>query len=141
MSQLHGISKYIVQNTRNRIVFTDFIIDELEFVNVGISVAQALTQCRESNPSDIVADVLSKTIANPTIGNYLALDNIGILFEPELKLDVRSLLDSYSKNQTLIIRTDAMIVDNTFHFLCPNDNVSIDLSGLSFKIIKHHDNI
>ena len=141
MSQLKQISKYISQNTRNRIVFSDSSIDGLDFVDVGFCMATELARNHDANPVDLANKILSVTKANAEIGNYLAIDNIGILFEPELKLDIRGLLDSYSKNQTLIIRSDATVADSKFYFLSPEDKVSVDLDGLSFITINKRDNI
>ena len=139
VDKVQDILEYIGQNTRNRIVFSNTVVDGLDFINVGRYVATELSKA--NNPLDIIANLLSELQFNPQIGNYIAIDNIGILFEPELKLDVKSILDSYSKNQTLIVRSDAVIADGKFYFLSPEDNISVSLDGLSFITINKRDNI
>ena len=141
MSQLKRISNYISQNTRNRIVFSDSIIDGLDFVDIGFCMATALTRNHDANPVDLVNKILEESKVNPEIGNYLVIDNIGILFEPELKLDIRGLFDSYSKNQTLIVCSDATVADGKFYFLSPEDKLFVNLDGLSFITINKRDKI
>lgn len=126
------IANYMEQNTRNKIVFCKAYIDGLQYINVGQFVARllqegvsALDACQQlfSHPAYI----------NNVIGRYLAFDNIGILLEPELKIDLRNLFDTQSNNHCLIIRSDAEISSDTFWWLSANGGVGIPLSVLSYK--------
>lgn len=126
------IAHYMEQNTRNRILFCKSSIEGILYINVGKFVARLL----QSGVSAMEA--CQKLYSNHTyfdevIGRYLALDNVGILLEPELKIDLRNLLDTQSKNQCLLIRSDAEIADDTFCWLSSNSGIGIALSGLSFK--------
>ena len=121
------ISELVAQNTRNKLVFCDHSIDELHFVDVGFELSLRLSKSSYDNDSAL-ADVLVLSLSNvlgqssrhDKIGTYLAIRNIGILFEPELKLNIRDILDSYSKNQCLIIQAEAELLER------------IDLQGLSY---------
>ena len=101
---LTDIKDYIAQTTRNKIVICRDSIGGLEFINVGYDLSKLLSK-NSYNYEEAVSTVLDKTFYNETIGNYLALTNIAILFEPELKINVSDILDAYSKNQCLIIQS------------------------------------
>ena len=102
---LTDIKDYIAQTTRNKIVICRDSIGELEFINVGYELSKLLSK-NSYNYEEAVRAILYKTFHDDTIGNYLALTNIAILFEPELKINVSDILDAYSKNQCLIIQSD-----------------------------------
>lgn len=117
---LTDIKNYITQNTRNKIVFCHESIDGLKFVNVGHDLSQLLSK-NSYNYEEAVSAILDNTNHNDSIGDYLALTNIAILFEPELKVNVYDILDAYSKNQCLIIQSDMDLSQR------------VNLSGLSFR--------
>lgn len=119
---LTDIKDYIAQNIRNKIVICRDSIDGLDFINVGYDLSKLLSK-NSYNYEEAVSAILDKTFHDETIGNYLALTNIAILFEPELKINISDILDAYSKNQCLIIQTDIDIPQWT------------NLDGLSYKQI------
>ena len=119
---LTDIKDYIAQNTRNKIVICRDSIDGLEFINVGYDLSKLLSK-NSYNNEEAVSAILDKTHHDEIIGKYLALTNISILFEPELKINISDILDAYSKNQCLIIQTDIDIPQWT------------NLDGLSYKQI------
>lgn len=138
MLTIQDIAYYLQQNTRNKIVFCREGIDGIRFINVGSELSQILGE----KPDDMVGadtaykQVLGQSQENSLIGMYLALANIGILFEPDLRLDVRSILDAYSKNQCLIVKTNAEIADDRFYFLRKGDGTEVDLQGLSYQLFE-----
>lgn len=118
---------------RNKLVLCHELDDSLHFVNVGLELSRSINDSIESiNHMDAVKSVLAQTRHDDTIGEYLALTNIGILFEPELKLNMRTLLDNYSLNQTLIIQSQYEVVNNVFYFIDSSSSAAIDLSGLAY---------
>ena len=137
MSNINEITKYLHQSTRNKIVFCKKSIDGIDFINVGKELAILLggNPHEASGFETMYRQVLNKTKHNDQIGTYLAIENIGILFESELKLDLRSVLNQYSKNQCLIIKTDSTIENDTLYFIDSTDGVSVNLQGLSYKQI------
>lgn len=141
MLTIQDIAYYLQQNTRNKIVFCRESIDGIRFINVGLELSQILGE----NPDDIdgadtaYKQVLGQSQENSVIGMYLALENIGILFEPDLRLDVRSIFDTYSKNQCLIVKTDAEIANDRFYFLHTGDGTEINLHGLSYQLLENNE--
>ena len=116
------IAEFVAQNTRNKLVCCDHDIDGISFVDVGFELSLRLSKSSYDNDSALT-DVLGQSFHHDEIGSYLAIRNIGILFEPELKLNIRDILDSYSKNQCLIVQAEAELLER------------IDLQGLSHLTI------
>lgn len=137
MTDTNEITKYVQQNTRNKIVFCHEDIDGITFVNVGLNLSQLLANDESFvNGYQLLCNrILNQPLYNKNIGKYIALENIGILFEPELKLDLHNIIESFSHNQCLIIKSDAEISDDKFYFLTPDDSITISLSGISYKLI------
>lgn len=136
MLTIQDIAYYLQQNTRNKIVFCREGIDGIRFINVGLELSRILGENPDTMDGADTAykQVLGQSQENGLIGMYLALENIGILFEPDLKLDVRSIFDNYSKNQCLIVNTDAEIADDRFYFLRKGDGTEVNLQGLSYQL-------
>lgn len=109
------VATYAKQDLRNKIVFSKQCIEGLEYLNVGLALAKMLLG--KSLPSLAIQQLFSDAVkADENIGRYLAIFNIDILFEPDLKLDVGNLFDSYSKNQCLIIQADSEnVLNNITH--------------------------
>lgn len=137
MIDIQQITPYLDQNTRNKILFCKEDIHEVKFVDVGYNLSLLISQQKEeSGWYDAINNLLAEHVSiNATIGSYLALENIDILFEPELKFDFRSMLDSFSKNQILIIKSESVIQDNHFFFLRSEDDIMVNLQGLSYNCI------
>ena len=135
---IEQIAQYRQQATRNRLVFCHEPVEGLIFLNLGKVLATAL---RSENlrsamiaytAEDTLAEILSTPQNDSRIGDYVALYNIGILFEPALELNLKSTLDNASTNKTIIIRSDGVIQSDKFYFLQPGDGTLIDLKGLSY---------
>ena len=109
------VATYVKQDLRNKIVFSKQFIEGLQYLNVGLTFAKMLRD--NSLPSLAIQQLFSDAVkADQNIGRYLAIFNIDILFEPELKLDVGNLFDSYSKNQCLVIHADSEnVLNNITH--------------------------
>lgn len=109
------VATYVKQDLRNKIVFSKQFIEGLQYLNVGLTLAKMLRD--NSLPSLAIPQLLSSAEKeDESVGRYLAIFNIDILFEPELKLDVGNLFDSYSKNRCLVIQADSEnVLNNITH--------------------------
>ncbi len=136
------VFKYIQQATRNRLVFCHTRVEGLSFVDIGRALSEGLanenlhSQMVAYTAEDILSDILSSPQIDSLIGPYVAIDNIGILFEPDLALNLESTLDSASTNKTVILCSDGSIQSNKFFFFQPGDNYLINLKDLSYIEIK-----
>lgn len=125
------IASYMKLSTRNRIVFGKQRIEGIQYLDVGKFVAGLLWSHSQATVSQRLLSYPQKQ--DETFGPYLALENIGILFEPELKIDLRNLLDGLSKNQCLIIHSNAEISENTFWWLSSSDGISLSLQDFLYR--------
>jgi hypothetical protein len=132
------IADYLAQATRNRLVFCHEQIEGLTFVNVGKVLAESLVKQDLRSPmiaymaEEVLDEILSSTKVDDEIGSYVALDNIGVLFEPDLAFNLKSVIDSASTNKVVIIHSDGIIKSDRYYFLQEGDASFIDLHGLSY---------
>lgn len=135
------ISQYITQTTRNRLVFCREEIQGLTFINVGKELSGIIAQSDLKSPmvsyvaDDAFSELLSRKFVDEEIGSYLAITNIGILFEPELGFNIRKTLESESRNRTLIICSLGEIKNNHYYFYMEGDGIDIDLTGLPYLVL------
>jgi hypothetical protein len=106
-------------------------------VDVGHTLSEAIYNLKDK--SKLPMRVLSQLDRifengiknNVAIGRYLAINNLGILFEPDLKIDFLKLIDKYSLNQVLLIKWDGEIESNMLFFLTKENGVKINIQNLS----------
>ncbi|MBR3479471.1 MAG: hypothetical protein IKH32_02015 [Prevotella sp.] len=117
-THIQHIVAFLQQATRNRLVFCHDHIDDLLYVNIGRTLANLLSNENLRSPmiayaaEDALAEILSLTQEDSHIGTYVAIENIGILFEPDLGINLKSTLDSASTNKTIIICSNGMVKDD-----------------------------
>ena len=103
------IAHFLKYQPRNKLVFTPQLNTCLQSVDVGYELSGLIHEDLDSPQLPLIAeDKFQSLISNSTqtdniIGDYVALTNWGLLFEPELKFNLLSLLDSYSKSRTVIL--------------------------------------
>lgn len=136
--QKHEIASYAKSDARNHLVFVSDSIPGIKDWDMGRMLASWLREEGRDSTffrmelEDYLNDILSDKDRDEELGSYLMLSNIGILFEPELQLNVRQLWENSSRDKTLIIKSQGEIVDKTFFFLTKEDKYHVDLSGLLF---------
>lgn len=134
-----SIDDYLKQNPKHKLVFTKnepsgFIFTDLGFEMANLLEGQSLPSVVATTTFDSLAAKEMNT--HPVYGRYLAIKNIGILFEPSLRLNVRLLFESISHDTLLVVCSDGIVQNDTFHFIKSTDGFGISLSGLSFLVIE-----
>lgn len=134
-----SINDFLNQNPKHKLVFTKnepagFIITDLGFEMANLLEGQSLPSVVATTTFDSLA--AKEMNIHPVYGRYLAIKNIGILFEPSLRLNVRMLFESISHDTLLVVCSDGIVQNDTFHFIKPTDGFGISLSGLSFLVIE-----
>ena len=132
MSGKEKIKQYISQVSRNKIIFCHEPITHLHYVDVGKELSSAIKEQEEpSSYSSACKRIFEQTYKDEVVGPYLALSNWSILFEPDLKLDLRSIIESFSINKCLILLSNGSIKEK--RYLSMDDNrFALNLQGLSF---------
>lgn len=136
-----AIADYIKSQSRNKIIFYSHDFSDFESVNIGLQISESIYNLNE--PGRIAMRVLSELdgILNAAIsqhdvfGRYLSIENIGVLFEPELKLDFASLLDRYSQNNVLFVKWNGERDTNKIYFLTKENGIKINIKDLSYIVI------
>lgn len=136
MASIKEIVAYCNREGRNKIVLSGSHIDELQYINVGREMASILAKEGVPYPSieTVYRQVFDGFYHDDTIGRYLAIENLGILFEEELHLNLHNIFDQYSKDQVLIVQASGEVQSDTFYFY-DNEDFTINLHGLSHIII------
>ena len=118
--------------SRNKIIFCHEPITHLHFVDMGKELSSAIKEQEEPSVySSACKRIFEQTYQDEALGAYLALSNWSILFEPALKLDLRSIVESFSINKCLILLSDGSINENRY-LLMDDERFSLNLQGLSF---------
>lgn len=132
MSGKEKIKQYISQVSRNKIIFCHEPITHLHYVDVGKELSSAIKEQEEpSSYSSACKRIFEQTYKDEVVGPYLALSNWSILFEPDLKLDLRSIIESFSINKCLILLSNGYIKEKRY-LLMDDNRFALNLQGLSF---------
>ena len=132
MSGKDKIEPFILQVSRNKIIFCHEPITHLHYVDVGKELSSAIKEQEEPSVfSSACKRIFEQTFQDEFVGAYLAITNWSILFEPELRLDLRSILESFSINKCLILLSNGSIKENRY-LLMDDNRFALNLQGLSF---------
>lgn len=136
-----SLSTYLQSQSRNKIVFFKNDMPGIEQLNVGDKLAKEIKHLVEDSKIGlksrlIIEELFSSSITNDSAyGKYLAIQNVGILFEPELKTDFLQILDKYSSLNTLFVKWEGEIKDGILYFLTKEKGQKIDIKNLSHIVI------
>lgn len=135
------IKDYIKSQTRNKVIFHSQDISNLISVNVGLRISESIYNFKEPGriPMRVSSEldrILNAAISNHDLfGKYLSIENLGILFEPELKIDFNRLLDSYSQNNALFVEWEGEIDADNIYFLTKENGININIQNLSHIVL------
>lgn len=71
-----------------------------------------------------------------TIGDYAAIENWGILFEPALNLNLTSIFDSHSKSNVLILVDCGEADHGKFHLVSNRHDTTFPIGDLNPYILQ-----
>lgn len=135
------IQSYLNSTARNKIIFFRNDIPGIEPIDLGNKVAGSISKIVNDKRLSfkaklIIEDVLSSSlIEHDNYGRILAVSNIGILFEPDLKIDIINLFDSYSSGNPLFIRWEGETEKGKLFFLSKQNGIKVELKNISHIII------
>ncbi len=131
------ILNYATSQSRNKIIFYRDEIPGIRSLDVGLELSQAIYNMEDMEKLPMRASMELSRLFNNAIsihemhGNYLAIENLGILFEPELKIDISRLLDINSQNNLLFIKWEGEREHDHLYFLTKKNGTKINISNLS----------
>lgn len=134
---LNTILTFIEQYPRNKIViYKDRILD-IRPIDVGKLLSQSLFNFNNEKQLsmktyDELNKILDKAIFHhPNFGKTLAIANLGMLFEPELKQNFKTIIDSHSTNNLLLIKWEGEIESDVLYFMSKERGIKININNLS----------
>ncbi len=135
------LRQYIPKGSRHRLLFTSHYPEGVVFMDMGVSLSMAIEPLLSNKRISLIADetiddiVKSRVASCVEIGEYIAIRNIGVLFEPALKLDLHAKFSSWSKTYALIVDcAEGTIKNDVFYLAGANDqSYSINLSDIPYK--------
>jgi len=132
---------YLKSQSRNKIVFIKQDVLDLEEIDLGKKLSNQIKSVSSDKKISMkflmIMDELfnSSFSSNSDYGKYLAIKNIGVLFEPELKIDFYQFLNKYSSSNILFVKWEGQIEKGILYFLTKEKGKKIDIKNLSHIII------
>lgn len=136
------IAQFLKYSPRNKVVFTPSVPSCLNTLDAGYKLASHIKEELDSPHLPMIAeDCLYSLIKHAItydeiIGNYVAITNWGILFEPILKFNLLSLFDSFSKSNTLILVDCGQTDYEKFHLVSKHFNTTFPIGSLNPYILQ-----
>lgn len=134
---LKTVLSYIESFSRNKIVFYKEPLLDIIPIDVGKLLAQSLFNFNNENRLPMIATeeidkILSEAVLeHPNFGKTMAIANVGILFEPDLKQDFIRIIDNHSTNNLLLIEWEGEIENNAIYFMSKERGIKININNLS----------
>ena len=131
------IIEFLDTNPNNKIVFSN---QTEGAVDLGKELSSLIKPSLEHKrlsmkTKDLIGELVHSNIkSSDEIGKYIAIKNLGILFEPELKINFEHFLKTYSSDITLIIEWSGTISSNQLFFLSKEKGLKADLKNLTYSI-------
>lgn len=137
------LQSFIHSPSRNHLVLSNGCLDGIKYTDVGFDVSCFIEEIiGDRRLSMRVQDYITKffrehIFQSDSLGQYLALSNVGILFEPALKLDVEALFDRWSQNITLFIDMGkGVLTDNRYYLTqCCAEAYSVSLVSINHIVL------
>ena len=132
---------FIKSQKRNKIVLYKNSLSSLHSIDLGNKLAFALKPIVNDKRlplkcMSLIESILSASIeVDEVYGKYLAIQNVGILLEPDLKLDLAYLFDKFSTSNTLFVEWEGEIEGDSLYFQTKQKGKKIDISHLSHIVI------
>lgn len=135
------ILRYFKSNPRNKIVISTTPFEDITPLDVGKSLSEAiysfveekLLSMKTLGSLEKIFD--SAVVSHQLYGKVLIIANIGILFEPNLKIDIAKLLERYSNDNALFLHWEGEYENGKFYFLTKKKGIELNIKNLSHLII------
>ena len=136
------IIEFLNSSTRTKLIFSLNKIDTLHYVDVGKDLSFRLKSTSIDDrrfsikAQETLNDMLMKHYTNnETIGDYMAITNLGILLEPELRLNFLEFIQSKSQNYPLILHWEGDIDNDSLIFKSKPNGLVFSLTGINYLFV------
>jgi hypothetical protein len=138
-NMIDTIKTYLAQERRNKLIIMRSLNDlSIEKIDIGKALSKELLGQQDSKylaqiANEKIVKLLNSSISyDERFGKYLAISNIGILFEPDLKITVSQTFKNYSQNNVLFVEWPGWIENDTLFFLSKEKGIKLSLKDISF---------
>ena len=139
---LENVVTFTNSASRNHLILSSGCFEAINYVDVGYDLSSYIEPIIGDRRLSMRAQDKLNLLLRDNIGQiddfgaYLAITNIGILFEPSLKIDTESLFDRWSQNNVLIVDIGKGIVSSNRLYLAPNcsEQYSVSLQKINYII-------
>lgn len=131
------ILSFLKTQSRNKLVFYRNSINNITEIDLGTELSQFLFNLNDLTklPMKVSLELENMlntaTIDHEIYGRTLAISNLGILFEPELKVDFNNILEKYSNSNVLFVKWEGAIDNENLYFLSKEKGIKINIYKLS----------
>ena len=136
------LQSFVNSASRNHLILSSGCLKAFNYVNIGYEISsyiepiigdRRLSMRTQDKLNSLLRDSVSQL---ENLGAYLAITNIGILFEPSLKIDLEGLFDRWSQNNLLVVDIGKGNVSSNRLFLTPNcsEQYSVSLQRINYII-------
>lgn len=135
-----AIHEFIGSGSRHKLIVCPSELDGLNYTDIGKSLSLKIKSEATASKISLIAQSELEKIMNHSfkehsdLGSYIAIKNLGILLEPELKLDITAFLSRYSASNPLFIHWEGDMKQDKLHFLTAENGVTINLDNISHII-------
>lgn len=139
--KLNTIKEYISSFSKNKIILHSELFPDVNTIDIGVLLSNKIFGHKSDTRLPMIANSDLEEILNSNIfhdenyGKCLFIKNIGILLEPELKLNFVKILEKYSNNNTLFVKWDGELENGQLYFLTKENGMQINIKELSHIII------
>ncbi len=140
-SIINKIDAFLLSQSRNKIVFYKDYPFDFTPIDLGFLLSQSIYSFDIDNKLSMkflveLDNILCKSIINHNnFGKIIAIKNIGFLLEPDLKQDLRTILEKYSNNNSLFVKWNGEIENGNLYFLSKENGIKININELSHIIV------
>ena len=141
MDRSMEILSFLKTQSRNKVVFYKEGIKDITEIDLGTELSQVLYNLYDLTklPMKVLHELEiimnNATIEHELFGRTLAISNLGMLFESELKVDFSILLEKYSNTNTLFVKWEGKIDNENLYFLSKEKGIKTNIKNLSHIIM------
>lgn len=132
---------FLASNSRNKLIFYKENDLDIKSIDVGLKLSNQIYNLdNQSKLSFKVASeldfLMNQSMYNHKLyGRMVAISNVGILLEPELKLNINKFFDNYSLNTVLFVKWDGEVDSDFAYFVNKKNSIKIKIDNLSHIVI------
>ena len=139
---IKGLLQYVDRHTRHNLLFVKGVIEGARYVDIGRELSERICDKLDNRSLPMICDdALNEildcgTSKDEAVGSYVAICNIGILFEPALLINVHDKFEQCSREQVMIVNLEGSIAQKTFFLGQEQDSrYSIPLTDITYRTI------